>query len=168
MQNASWVYILFTALVAVGVLLQACVLIGMLVAMKAALGRMEKLAKVAEDEAVPLIQQSRKLLEEVSPKLKTAAQNLMEASQKLRTQADHVNGAVDDLLKKTELQASRVDEMITGTLNSISHATATFQRAVAVPVRQVSAVFSGLRAGFDALRSRNHEAHAAVDGDHFV
>lgn len=175
MQNVSWVYILFTALVAVGVLLQAGVLVGMLIAMKAALNRMEKLAKLAEDQAIPLMQTSRKLLDDVSPKLKTAAQNVMEVSenvkevsQKLRSEADHVNGAVDDLLKKTEVQAARVDEMITGTLNSIAHATATLQRAVGAPVRQVSAIFSGLRAGFGALRGRDREVHAAADGDHFV
>jgi uncharacterized protein (DUF39 family) len=71
-------------------------------------------------------------------------------------------------LQKTEFQADRVDEMVTGTLNSIAHATATLQRAVSGPVRRISAVLNGVRAGIDVLRSREPEAHAAADGEHFV
>jgi hypothetical protein len=79
-----------------------------------------------------------------------------------------VAAAVDDLLKKAAVQADRVDEMVTGTLNSVAHATATMQKAVSGPVRQVGAVLNGLRAGFDVLRSKEREVHASADGDHFV
>jgi len=73
------------------------------------------------------------------------------------------------LLKKTEAQAERIDEMVTGTLNSIAHATATVQRTVAAPIRQASALFNGLRASFDVFRgSREPAAHSAADGDQFV
>jgi hypothetical protein len=61
-----------------------------------------------------------------------------------------------------------VDEIVTGTLDSVVHATSTLQKAVSGPVRQVNAVLNGLKAGFDVLRSKEREAHAAADGDHFV
>jgi hypothetical protein len=32
----------------------------------------------------------------------------------------------------------------------------------------LNAVLNGLRVGFDVLRSKEREAHAAADGDHFV
>lgn len=171
----TWVYILFTAVTALGVMLQALVLLLMFFALKGALGRLNEVSKKAEENVIPLLATSRGLLEEVSPKLKVAAQNALEVSQTarevsltLKTESQNVAAAVDDLLKKAAVQADRVDEMVTGTLNSVAHATATVQKAVSGPVRQVGAVLNGLRAGFDALRSKEREVHASADGDHFV
>lgn len=160
----AWVYILFTAVTAIGVLLQAMVLLGMFIAMKGALGRLDQVSKLAEQHVIPTLMATRQMLEDISPKVKLAAQNVVEASTALRIQSAHVNDTVDELLKKAESQVDRVDEMMTGTLNSIAHATATMQRAVSAPVRQFGAMLSGLRAGFDVLRSR--ERTAPVDGDH--
>ena len=164
----AWVYILFTAVTAAGVVMQALVLLGMLFAIKAALSRLDEVTKQAQEHALPALATARHLLDEVSPKLKVAAQNVLEVSHTLKHESTHVSGAVDELLKKAEVQVDRVDEMVTGTLNSIAYATATVQKAVSTPMRQVGAVLSGLRAGFDVLRSKDREAHAAADGDHFV
>ncbi|MGC2297487.1 MAG: hypothetical protein WA476_01715 [Acidobacteriaceae bacterium] len=171
----AWVYILFTAVTALGVMMQALVLLGMLFALKGALGRLNEVSKKAEENVLPMLATSRSLLEEISPKLKVAAQNALEVSQTARevsltvkTESQNVAAAVDDLLKKAAVQVDRVDEMVTGTLNSVAHATATMQKAVSGPVRQVGAVLNGLRAGFDVLRSKEREVHASAESDHFV
>jgi hypothetical protein len=164
----QWVYIVFTAVTAAGVLMQALVLLGMLFALKSALRRVDEVTKKAEEHLLPTLEATRRLLEEVSPKLKVAAQNVLEVSQTLRVESKRTAGAVDDLLKKATAQTERLDEMVTGTLNTIAHATATVHRAVVGPVRQVGAVLNGLRAGFDVLRNKEREEHAAADGDHFV
>lgn len=166
--QVPWVYILFTALVAVGVLLQAGVLLGMLIAMRAALKRAEKLAAMAEEHAIPALTSAKNLVDAVAPKLKVAAENVAAVSETLRTESQHVTETLDGVLKKTEAQAERVDEMITGTLNAVADATASVQRAVTAPVRQVHAVLNGLRAGLDVLRSRPRDAHAGADGESFV
>ncbi|HTV82695.1 MAG TPA: hypothetical protein VME18_08590 [Acidobacteriaceae bacterium] len=166
--QVSWVYILFTALVAVAVLIQAGLLLGILIAMKASLKRIEKIAAMAEEQAIPALTTAKNLLDSVSPQLKAAADNVAAASETLRTQADHVNDTLDIVLRRTEAQAERVDEMITGTLNTFADATAAVQRTVNGPVRQISALLSGIRAGLDVLRGRERQAHAAADGDHFV
>ncbi|MGA8110975.1 MAG: hypothetical protein WBD46_19210 [Acidobacteriaceae bacterium] len=165
----QWVYIVFTAVTAAGVLMQALVLLGMLFAIKAAMRRVDEVTKKAEEHALPALATARQLLDEVTPKLKIASQNILDVTETLRTRSVTVTDAVDDLLKKAEVQVDRVDEMVTGTLDSIAHATATVQKAVVTPVRQVSAVLNGLRAGFDVLRTRNdHPTHASADGDSFV
>ena len=164
----GWVYIVFTAVTAAGVAMQALVLLGMLIAVKTALRRVDEVTKQAQEHALPALATARHLLDEVSPKLKVAAQNVLEVSHTLKHESTHVSGAVDELLKKAEVQVDRVDEMVTGTLNSIAYATSTVQRAVATPMRQVGAVLSGLRAGLDVLRSKDRNSHAGADGDHFV
>lgn len=167
--HTNAVQLAFTIVTALAVLMQAFVLLGMLIALKAALGRLDQVTTKAEEHALPALETARHLLEEVTPKLKVAAQNVMELSETLRTRTATVSDTVDDLLKKAEGQVDRVDEMVTGTLDSIAHATATVQKAVVTPVRQVSAILSGLRVGFDVLRSRNHHTTPApADGDQFV
>lgn len=164
----EWVYIAFTAVTAISVLIQALVLLGIYVAMKTAIRRMDEVTKKAEEHALPALATARHLLDEIAPKLKIAAQNALEVSETLKTRSVIVADAVDDLMQKAEVQVDRVDEMVTGTLNSIAHATATVQKAVVTPVRQVGAVLSGLRAGFDVLRSKERPAAASADGDPFV
>lgn len=166
--QVSWVLLLFTALVALAMLVQAGVMVGMFIAARVSLKRMEGLAKMAEEHALPALISAKSLLDAVSPKLKIAADNVAAVSEMLRTQTQSMNQTLDDVLKKTEVQAARVDEMITGTLNAVADATAAAQRAVTTPVRQVNALLNGLRVGMDVLRGRSREAHAAADGDHFV
>ncbi len=158
----------FAAVIAGAVLMQALVLLGMLFAAKSALRRVGEVTKKVEEQALPILATSRQLLEEVSPKLKVATQNVLEVSHTLRTESVRVAVSVDDLLKKASVQVDRVDDMVTGTLNSVAHATATVQKAVSGPVRQVGAVLSGLRAGLGVLRNKEREVHASDDGDHFV
>jgi methyl-accepting chemotaxis protein len=171
----DWIYITFTAVTAVGVLMQALVLLGMLVALKGALGRLNEISKKAEEHVVPVLQSTRSLLEEVSPKLKVAAQNALEVSQTAREVSQTVKAetarvavSVDELMEKALVQADRVDEMVTATLNTVAHVTSTVQKTVSGPVRQVNALLNGLRAGFEVLRSKEREVHAAADGDRFV
>jgi methyl-accepting chemotaxis protein len=147
----------------------------MLFALKGALGRVNEISKKAEEHGLPVLEATRNLLEEVSPKLKVAAQNALEVSQTARevsltvkAESTRVAASVDELMKKASVQVDRVDEMVTGTLNSVAHATATVQKAVSGPVRQVSAVLHGLRAGFDVLRHKEPEVNATADSDQFV
>jgi methyl-accepting chemotaxis protein len=171
----EWVYILFTAVTALGVVLQAGALLGMLFALKGSLKRVDEISKKAEEIAVPAFESTRDLLKDVAPKLKVAAQNLLEVSETakevsntVRAESTQLAVALNDVMARASVQVERVDEMVTGTLSSVAHATATLQKAVSGPARQVGALLSGLRAGFDVLRKKDVEVHASADGDHFV
>jgi hypothetical protein len=192
----EWFFIVFIAVTALGVLLQAIAMLGMLFAVKGALKQVKEASLMVELHIVPAMATAKRLLDEVGPKVKVAADNSVALSQKaieisqrvseigerasaasehlvavtetVREQSAQVSETLGDLLKRTEAQAERVDQMVTGTLDTIAHATATWQRAVSRPWRQVNAVMNGLRAGFSVFRGREREVHAAADGDHFV
>jgi hypothetical protein len=190
------VYIAFIAVTAIGVLLQAIAMLGILFALRGALAQVKELHMMTELHVVPAMATAKRLIDEIGPKVKVAAENTVALSQKaveisqrvseigeraseasqhlvavtetVREQSVQVSATLGELLRKTEVQAERVDEMVTGTLDTIAHATATWQRAFSGPWRQVNAVFNGLRAGFAVFRGREREVHAAADGDHFV
>jgi methyl-accepting chemotaxis protein len=162
------VYIIFTSVTALGVLLQAFVLLGIFLSVRKSLTKFHAIAERAEKNLDPILNTTRHLLEDISPKLKVATENLVDVSHTLRQQANHASETADEILNMTHAQAARVDEMVTGTLNTVVHATTAVQSVVAAPMRQVAGVVNGLRAAFDVLRRKQPEAHAAADGDLFV
>ena len=156
-------YIIFTAITSLGVLMQAAVLLAMYLAVRRLTNRLHSITDELQPHIVPTVAAARNLVEDVSPKLKVASTNLVEASQSLRRQADHVTATIDDLLEKTTAQANRVDEIVTASIDSASHATQAVQHAFSVPVRQASALFAGLKAGFDVLRGTNQSRRPPQD-----
>jgi len=156
-------YIIFTAVTALGVLLQAFVLLAMYFAVREAMKRFQTTADELKVHAVPAAATARELLEDVSPKLKIAASNLVEASHSIRHQASHVSESIDELVDKANVQINRVDEMTTAVLGSISHAGDVLQHTAAIPIRQISGVVTGIKAGLSVLRRRKTPSQAVED-----
>lgn len=219
-QVPEWAVVIFIVATLIGIILQAAVLLGLLMAARSAMKRVDEVTTMTREHAVPLMGAARRIAEENSSNVKTIVSNIkettdtvsqaakkhveptlatvqrivevnsanvetivanvaetshtfVEVGRRVRDESSRLTEKVDALIEKTEQQADRVDEMVTGTLNSISHATSTLQRAVTVPVRQVGAVFSGLRAGLGALfthdhNHNNHDVSAEEEGGRFV
>ncbi len=60
----------------------------------------------------------------------------------LKQETATIKGSVDEVLEKTRAQTARVDEMVSGTLDGISQASATIQQGVEVPLRHIHGVFN--------------------------
>lgn len=156
-------YLLFTAITALAVLIQAGLLLGI------ALGAREAKKKVMEaldevrQKALPVLEQSRVILTDAAPKIKTITDDLVETTAMLKKQATRVDGAVDDVLSRTRHQVARVDAMIGGSLDAVQHATnsvhntvsragETLQHAIDVPTRQISGVVNAITSAVNRMR----------------
>ena len=151
-------YIIFTAVTAAGVLLQAFVLLGMFLAIRQSSKKLHEVTAEVREHLVPALASSRHLLEEISPKLKVASTNILEASNTLRHQANHINDTVESILDKTNAQVERIDEMVGGVLTTVAHAANAVENAASAPIRQVTGIFAGIKTGFDVLFSRQKNA----------
>lgn len=156
-------YIIFTGVTAAAVLLQACVMLGIFLAVRQTTKKLLDATDEIKKHAIPVIVNARQLLEDITPKVKVVSTNVVEVSQSVRHQVKHVGATVDDLLGKTTAQAARVDGMVTAGLNSAAHAGQTVQHAASVPIRQVSALLAGLRAAFDVLRGKEREPRTVAE-----
>jgi uncharacterized membrane protein len=145
------VYIVFTAVTAAGVLLQAFVLLAIYFAIRRSSDKLHETLDEVKAKALPAIDSAQSLLNDVSPRLKTATTNLTEVSQTLRGQASHVNATVESLLEKVNVQIERVDEMVTATFNALSQASRAVEMAIGTPARRVSGLLHGLRVGVEVL-----------------
>jgi ABC-type transporter Mla subunit MlaD len=148
-------YIIFTAVTAVAVLLQALVLLAIFIALRKSLSEFQK---IANEKVLPAVASARSLLEDVGPKLKVATTNLAEVSHTLRHQADHLSQTVESLLNKTDAQVSRVNELVTAVFNAVDQASRALENAVSAPARRVTGVINGVRAGVEVLVGRRRPA----------
>lgn len=153
MQTYVLVLTIFTAILAVSVLLQAGVLLGMFIVMRKSAAKIDEV----KDKALPALATTRSLLEDLAPKLKSATADLSDVAHTLKNQTDHVSESLDTLLQKTNAQMNRVDGMVTATFDALDHASKAVESAVATPMRRFNGVINGVRAGVGVFvrRSRN-------------
>ena len=168
MQTSQVVITVFTIVTSIGVLIQAFVLLGIFLALKKSVTKAHELSDELKQHLVPTLATTRNLVEDLSPKVKVATSNLVEASNILRSQAENINKTVSQVAGVAQNQAARVDEMATAVLDGITQATAAVQLGIATPLKQVSGVLNGLRAGLETFRRKEHPTHVEGDSGNFV
>jgi hypothetical protein len=160
--NSRWL-MFFVAMVAVAMLTQAAVFVAAAVGIAKTRKRMITIAEEIRAKALPMIERTHGLVQELHPKINVITDNLVETSHIVRTKAQEIDSTVADVNQKTRAQAARVDDMVTSVLNTTAHVASTIQKGVQIPVREFSGLMNGLKAGLDVLvgrsksASRNHE-----------
>ena len=160
--------IVFIAVAALSLLLHASALVFMALGARKAQKRVEDLVDDFRLHALPVIISSREVLNDVSPKLKVIAENLMATSTTLRAKADQVGGLVGNVTDRAQAQAVRVDGMVKATLDQVTFAAHAIEHGLTMPVRQVSGILNGLRAGVDVILKKTPGTDRDPDDDLFV
>lgn len=160
--------VVFIAIAAVSILMQAGFTIAMAVGARRAQKKLLALADDVRLHALPVIISSRELIQDFTPKFKVITENLTAASTTLRSKTEQVGGLVDDVTGRAQAQAARVDGMVKGTLDQLNFAVHAIEHGVAVPLRQVNGILNGLRAGVEILRKKSPEAPLEPEDDLFV
>lgn len=115
---------------------------------------------------IPMVKSARSTVDSLGPKLKHITENMVQVSDILRSETQHITVSLSDVVERTHQQAARVDNIVSSTLNGIGHATAAVQEGLSAPLRHITGVIDGLRAGFGSLRRKraqsNGHAPAAV------
>jgi hypothetical protein len=167
-KSTQTLLVVFIAIAAVSILMQAGFTVAMFVGARKTQKKIVALADDVRLHALPVIMSSREVVQDISPKLKTITENLMATSATVRSKADRVGGLVENVTGRAEAQASRVDGMVKGTLDHVNLAVNAIERGIAAPVRQVSGLINGLRAGVDVIRKKTPGNHGDPEDDLFV
>ena len=149
------VTLVFTIVTGIGVLLQAGVLLGMFMGLRETQKKIHALTDQIEKHVLPLIHNSRGLMEDLTPQVKKIAANLVDVTASVKAQTETVRTVVEDVTVRTRKQTARADGMVTNALNTLAQAGAAVERGVSGPLRQVSGVLNGLRVGIDTLRTKD-------------
>jgi methyl-accepting chemotaxis protein len=124
--------------------------------------RVDRIANEVQGRALPLIDKTHTLIEELTPKIQATTTNVEQISYTIREKVDELGATVTQLNEtvqginlRTRAQVSRVDGIVTDALVATEEISATVQQGIRGPIRQISGVIAGLRAGIDTLIERS-------------
>jgi hypothetical protein len=167
-KSSQTLLIVFIAVAAISILMQAGFTVAMFLATRKAQKKIMNLVDDVRLHALPAIMSSRELIQDVTPKLKLITENLTATTTTLRAKTDKIGGVVDNVTDRAQVQATRVDGMVKGTLDQLTNAVHAIEQGVAVPVRQVNGILNGLRAGMDVMMKKTPTNHLDPEEDLFV
>ena len=165
--NLKWLTI-WVAVAAIALTFQALVVIGIGIGAYIA----QKKAMLVVDEvrakAMPLVLKSHTLLEELSPKISNITANVEHLTLLIKEKAEdfeptidaanvtirEANQTVRDANVKAQEQIVRVNGMITSALTATADVAGKIHHGIRVPVREVSAIVSGVKATLESLISK--------------
>jgi hypothetical protein len=145
---------IFVAMVAIAMVAQAIALIVMAVGAGKARKRGLEIAQEVRDKMMPILDGAHDLIRDNSPKIKVITENFVEASHIIREKAREFDVTASDLNAKTRAQAARVDGIVTSALDTTAEIKDSIQRGIKVPVREITGLVNGLKAGLDVLVGR--------------
>lgn len=172
--NTETLLIWFVGLTAFAVLLQAAVLLALALAVRKTAKTIQTEMEELRGVVMPVATELREFLGRVAPKLEAATADLADIVHGLKAQSAEMQASAMEILERTRRQTSRLDNMVTGVLDTVDRAGAILTDAVSVPLRQISGMAAFARAALDALRSgvrgprQQQPTHSAADRDMFV
>jgi hypothetical protein len=157
----SRLLMIFVAMVAIAMVAQAVALIVMAIGAAKARKQGIDMLREVRDKSMPLINGAQEMIRDAAPKVKVITENFVETSHVVRAKAQQfdatlsdVNRTVVDMNRKTQAQVSRVDGIVSSALNTTSEISESIQRGIKIPVREVTGLVNGLKAGLDVLVGR--------------
>jgi len=148
MENLTTIFI---ALTGAGVVLQAGLLAAMYLSVRKTSTRLESLAEEVKTRALPAIDSTQAVLNEIRPKLQVIADNLAQTTTSIRGQVERVDATVNDVVDRARLQVIRADDLLSRTLDRVETTSEIVHKTVVSPFRQVSGLIHGLTAGLEFL-----------------
>ncbi len=141
--------VLFDFAVAVAVILQMLILLGLFLAVRKALGQMQVLTQEVRDKALPALESAHSLLTDSRPKIDVILEHATKTTELARLNMAKLDDSMDDLLSRTRKQIIRTDALVTTTLDRVEQTTEIVQRTVVSPVRKIGAIVEGVTAGIE-------------------
>ncbi|WP_433973810.1 hypothetical protein [Tunturiibacter lichenicola] len=150
----SRLLMVFVGMVAVALIVQAIGLIAMAVGAAKARKRGLEIVEEVRLKLMPIMDNTHNFIQDNAPKVKIITENFVETSHVIRSKAQEFDVTASDLNAKTRAQAARVDGIVTSALNTTTDVAETIQRGIKVPLREVSGIINGVKAGLDVLVGR--------------
>jgi ABC-type transporter Mla subunit MlaD len=166
------IQLILIAVVVVAMLFQSIILIALFVTMRKTVRSAGEQIQSIHSSVVPLIDNSRALLDRLTPKIEKTSDDLAALAHSLRIQTDDLQAAANEIIVRIRGQANRFDALITDLLDGVDRASNFMSDAVSKPMRQFSAILASIKAAVESLRSVEHGPHAqpvkSGDNDMFV
>jgi len=155
---------IFVAVAAVALIIQMGTLIALYKAMNNASSRVERAILRLEERSAPVLATAQTILVDAQPKISEITTNLAEASAMLRIHVAEIGDATGEIVERARLQAVRLDELVSVTVERIEDTAEFVQHTVVKPIRRIQAILQAVQAGIGFLRRSHSGGKSAVNG----
>ena len=128
------------------------------------LQKVRPMVAAARSRVEPLIASTSELARELSPKVRSITDDVAELSHMVRAQLTDLDSTISEVTSKARSQVDRVNGMVSSTLDTTTDVVSTLERGIRAPIREVSGLVAGLKAGLDVLTTRRPRAATGMDG----
>jgi len=108
---------------AVLIVVQCGVMIGLYLAFKKSSDKMLSLADDVHRRTVPMLDAANAMVQNTRPQVELIVSNLASTSETLRTQAENLNETVNDIVDRARLHVVRADELVSRTMDKVESTT---------------------------------------------
>jgi hypothetical protein len=171
MNTQTIAQIVFDAIAATALLVQAMVVLAAYIAVRKAMKNTSADLQELRTSVIPTLTRLKEILEKVAPKVESISTDLADITQTAKEQTARISFTTDEILARVHRQTIRVDNMMTNVVDGVEHAGNVVSDSVSRPVRQVTAVLASVKAFLSVLaRGRGYERPVEVvtDQDMFV
>jgi methyl-accepting chemotaxis protein len=141
----------FVGVTAAAVVLQACILVALYLAVRKTTARVEGLATEVQTKVLPTVAIANTMMVDLRPKIENIVDNASESSTLVRAQIERIDATVSDVVDRARLQVIRADELVNGTMDRLEQTRDVVQKTVISPIRQISGLVQGIMAGLEFL-----------------
>lgn len=164
-EHQSTYLLAYTGVVAFAILIEAIAIVLLAVAAVKLMKQVTALTQEAKGKVYPILESvrdiavkgqhiaevARNVAADSEPKIKRVTANIADTSDVYREKVAQVSTLITDTTQKAHKQTVRVDDMISGALTKTGDLVANVQHTILAPVRQVSGLVNGAKAGIESL-----------------
>jgi ABC-type transporter Mla subunit MlaD len=181
MDTQQWL-VIFVAVTAAAVVVQMIVLVVFAVSAMSTAKRLRALADQVETKGLPLVDNAKQTLgstqetlgnvrqtlssaqqiltsiqaafDESKPKIQQGLKNLTDGTAVIKSRIEKIDKECEPLIDRVKTQATRINSVVTETVDRVETVSEIFERSVKVPASRASGIVQGIRAGIQAFGKR--------------
>lgn len=153
----------FVIVTALAVVLQMVILLAMYLQFRRTSERMTQIATDLQARLTPILSRLQVFVDDTQPRITAMVADAAEIVHVARGQAQKVDRIFSEAADRLRNQLIHVDQILSGTLETIEDAGSRIRRTVWGPVQQASALIKGIQAGLEFFRARRRPAERSVE-----
>lgn len=175
--ESGTVLTVLVGIIALAMILQSIAVLTFIMSFRKSVDRIEASVTQVSRDLQPVLQSAREFLIEgkeqvnaISAKVNAISANVLEISSTIKGQVHRVDELLVEGSERARMQLVRVDELISDTIMGVQDTGEMVRRAVLAPVREITAILSGVRTAVDVLfrRDKRRMDHAPQDEELFI
>ncbi len=169
--NFETLLLVFVALTGAAVLLQALILLALFLTVRKTTTKLHEQVDELRTAVLPVANEARDFMSRVRPQLESVISDLSHISGTVRAESTDLQQSAAEIMESLRRQTSRVDAMLTRFFDQLDRASDRVSDAVNTPLRRLSALVTGVKAGLDNFRSNRpapRRINAPAGDDYFI